>query len=288
MNKKNMKYVFIVLSIIIICFYVYRRYKNKSYYSYPVLSTETSAPSTNFTSNLNKCDITYLLSINSGTSTTVAATTRDNCVTSNTVMYVNTMCPHLPKNTTSATAINAGTGLVGTTSNTAYTAYNTAVTAINNAYLTLEATEQDSTVLGYIIAARNADVLGPIRKFYSTLCPGVYNSNTISDNVTSVYNTWAVGSATYGWNSANVTRARIIEWSKYASTAPTIADGTGAYTNTITLTESTTALKAGCTLFNNTTSPNTDPNYIIARTNGPGTVNTSMSFPWNAITATCA
>lgn len=184
---------------------------------------------------------------------------------------------------TSAFAITNGTGLVGTTNNAAYTSYLTDVAAVNTPYLALEAAESDPNVLNYIVYARNADLTGPTRKLYSTLCPGVYNTSNVSDTVTSTYTSWtstAAAGAAYGFNAGNVTRARIVEWAKYAAQPATISGG-GA-NGPLTLNDPPSSpLTTSCPSFSLTTSTNADANYLIARSYGPGSIVSGITLPWN-------
>lgn len=282
--KRSTQYLIAGVVIAIIAIFVYMRFKNKSSYSYPPMASETAASSNTFSTNLNNCEIAYLTQMNDATLSATADATRTACISSNVSTYINARCPFLPTDPTSAFAITNGTGLVGTTNNAAYTSYLTDVTAVNTPYLALQAAETDANVLNYIVYARNADLTGPTRKFYSTLCPGVYNTSNTSDTVTSTYTGWtssAGSGAAYGFNSTNVSRSRIIEWAKYAAQPATISTGSNGQ---LTLNDPPSSpLTSSCVKFSQTTSPNTDANYLIARSYGPGSIVSTVTLPWNTI-----
>ena len=282
---KTKQYIIIGIILLVLGVFVYMKIKHRSTYSYPTMASETGNPVTAFNAGTTQCEVQYLLDQNANNP--LGAANFANCIASNVNTYINARCPYLPTSPTAASAISSGAGLVNTVSNTYYVNYLADVSAVNTPYLTLEASETDPTVLNYISLARNADLTGPTRKFYSFLCPGLYNTSNISDSVTSIYQGWSSTAATtspYGFVPVNVTRARVIEWAKYAS--PNAVFSVGSANQLVTNDPPTVPLTTGCTNFSSNTVPasvttNMDPNYLTARQNGPGTVNTSVVLPWN-------
>jgi len=282
---KTTQYIIVGIILLVLGVFVYMKIKNRSTYSYPPMASETGSAVTTFNTSTTQCEVQYLTDQNANNPQ--ASTNFTNCIATSVNAYINARCPYLPTSPTSVSAITNGTGLVNTTSNTYYVNYLADVTAVNAPYLALEAAETDPTVLSSIALARNADLTGPTRKFYSYLCPGLYNTSSTSDTVTSMYQGWSSTAATtaaYGFVPANVTRPRIIEWAKYAAQSATIS--LGAANQLVTNDPPTTPLTTGCTNFSSNTVPasvvtNVDPNYLVARQNGPGTVNTSVVLPWN-------
>ena len=285
------KYIIVGLIIaVILAVFMYKRYKNKSEYVIPptsVSDTNTTRQAA-YSSNLVACEVTYINAMNGGTDAATASTALNACITSNVTSYYYARCPFLPPVDGTATgALTGAGGILGGTSNVAYVAYKADVDAINATYTNFIAAAGQTYSTAIMQAARKADFTGATRKYFATLCPDIY-SNTTSTAATTQYLAWTRNSpTTYGWSAANVTTARIWEWAKYAGQPMT----GGAYTipsapllgpPTLNI-----AASAACSsLFNAST--NGILNWQLAADNGPGTVNTAVTLPWNTTVTTCA
>jgi hypothetical protein len=298
-TRKTWTRVAIALIIVIVLFFVYRKFTKKSEYVFPPTATSDTltARQTAYSSNIDTCETIYINAMNAAGADQVAKdaamNTANTCISSNVIAYYNARCPFLPGADGTSAAITAtGPGApVGGTSNTAYQAYLADITVINNAYTDIIRQVNETMSINIIQAARKADFTGASRKYFATLCPDLY-SNTTSTALTTQYLAWtsaATASTAYGFQASRVTKDRIWQWAIHAGAAPgTTGDTYTAPTVPLISTTTTLALCANSD-YNVATLNGTTPNWQIAADNGPGTLNTSVTFPWNtASTTICA
>lgn len=284
----------IAVVVIVILIFMYRKFTKKSDYVIPPTSTSdtNSARQTTYSSNLVNCETQFINAMNTAGSDTSAQTTAqtalNTCISSNVTSYYNSRCPFLPVSGTAGAITGAG-GIVGGTSNVAYMAYKADIDAINAVYTPLIAVAGQTYSVNVMQAARKADFTGASRKYYATLCPDIY-SNATSSALTTQYLAWtsaATASTAYGFQASRVTPASIWQWAIHAGLAPsttgdTYTAPTGPLLGPPTLATGTTP----CANSDYLTVTGGVPNWQIAADNGPGTVNTSVTFPWATASTT--
>jgi len=290
-TKKNMTRLAIAVVVIVILIFMYRKFTKKSDYVIPPTpaSDTNTTRQTTYSSNLVSCETQFINAMNAaGTDQTLkdaAMNSANTCISSNVTSYYNARCPFLPVGGTSGAITGAG-GIVGGTSNAAYMTYKTDIDTINAVYTPLIAAAGQVYSVNIMQAARKADFTGASRKYFASLCPDIY-SNASSTALTSQYSAWtsaATATTAYGFQASRVTPASIWQWAIHAGAAPTVTDT--SYTPPAgPLINSTTTL-ANCSNsdWNGTTGG--IQNWQIAADNGPGTVNTSVTFPWATASTT--
>jgi hypothetical protein len=227
-----------------------------------------------------------------GLATTAIINALNDCISSNVTSYYNARCPYLvPDANGKYLALSGGAGAPVAT----YNAYKADINAINAVYTPLISEAGQTFSVNIIMAARKADFTGATRKYFATLCPDLY-SNSSSTSTQTLYTGWtssASASSAYGWMAARVTRVRIWEWAKYAGVPPTISGTT--YTaptapliGAPALGDAFAAANACSSLFTVTPSGSTTVNWQLAADNGPGTVRSGVTFPWETTNAACA
>lgn len=281
--------------ILVILFFVYRKFTKKSEYVFPPTATSDPANQTTYTNAINKCEEVYINAKNSNVSTAEADLT--NCISSNVSAYYRLRCPFLPDDTgATLTAgqdpLQGGGNILGGTSNAAYVAYTNDIKIINDAYTPILAAANQTPTQVIIQAARKADFTGATRKYFASLCPDLYSNTTGDTTLQSLYTGWtsaATNSSAYGFMPSNVTAVRIWEWAKYAGDPPVITSGVYGSSPRPLLTPLSgsvgTLTKSGagtCTLGGWTGLAWGATSYWqLAADNGPGTVLSGTTFPWN-------
>lgn len=206
--------VFIAITLIVMKF--------RSNYKYPDTTANDPATGTNPAnaktaySNLQLCYNDWLR--------TKDDAVKAACYKSNTVTYVESLCPVI-KNTPTASDV-PNYSYYQTYNNTdkpvivaAYAYFNSTPTAV-----------APGVTKAMISAARQADSTGPVRKYIARSCPGYYAPEDGStDTLTAAYQTWANGSTTRGFLASDITGANgatnIKTWLKYAGVPRYDADG---------------------------------------------------------------
>ena len=282
----------IAVVVIVILIFMYRKFTKKSDYVVPptAASDSNTTRQTSYSSNLVSCETVYINAINAaGPDTTaqgVAQTALNTCISSNVTAYYNARCPFLPSGGAAGAIIGAG-GIVGGTSNVAYMAYKADIDAINAVYTPLISAAGQTYSVNVIQAARKADFTGASRKYYATLCPDIY-SNAASTALTTQYLAWtsaATASTAYGFQASRVTPASIWQWSIHAGQNPTVTDTTYTAPTAALITAPTTTF-GSCSNSDFLSLTNGVANWQIAADNGPGTVNSSVTFPWATASTT--
>ena len=298
-TRKTWTRVAIAVVILIVLFFVYRKFTKKSEYVFPPTTTSDTLTTRQaaYSSNIDTCETIYINAMNAaGTDQAAkdaAMNTANTCISSNVISYYNARCPFLPGADGTSAAITAtGTGApIGGTSNVAYAAYKSDIDVINAAYTDIIRQTDQTMSISIVQAARKADFTGASRKYFATLCPDLY-SNATSTALTTQYLAWtsaATATTAYGFQASRVTKANIWQWAIHAGLAPgTTGDTYTAPTAPLISTTTTLALCANSD-YNAATLNGTTPNWQIAADNGPGTVNSSVVFPWaTASTTICA
>lgn len=293
LNKRIVQGVIAVVIIAVLIF-MYRKYKNKSEYIIPptTISDTNSTRQVAYSSNLASCEVQYINSVNSGTSSTEAMDALDTCISSNVTSYYNARCPYLvPGADGKIGALTGGGGIPNGLTNTNYVTYAADIDAINAVYTPLIAAANQTYSMNIIMAARKADFTGATRKYFAALCPDLYTttSDTASQALYAGWTRTANNGSTYGWMASKVTLANIWEWAKYAGQPPTII-GTTYTPPTAPLIGPPTVLAACAgSLYNTTPAGSTVPNWQLAADNGPGTIRNGVTFPWSGApnTAIC-
>jgi hypothetical protein len=291
-TKKNMTRLVIAMVVIVILIFMYRKFTKKSDYVIPPTATSdtNTARQTTYSSNLISCETQFINAMNAAgsdqTAQGVAQTALNTCISSNVTAYYNARCPFLPASGTAGAITGAG-GIVGGTSNVAYMAYKADIDAINAVYTPLIAAAGQTYSVNVMQAARKADFTGASRKYYATLCPDIY-SNASSSALTTQYLAWtrsATDTSSYGFQASRVTPANIWQWAIHAGQPPTVTDTTYTAPTAALLTAPTTIL-GSCANSDFLSLTNGVPNWQIAADNGPGTVNSSTTFPWATASTT--
>ena len=284
LNKRIVQGVIAVVIIIVLIF-MYRKYKNKSEYIIPATSTsDTDATRRDgYNSNLVSCETTYINDVNTGTASATAMVTLDACISSNVTSYYNARCPYLVPDANGSILALKGQGTPAPATAT-YNTYKADIDAINAKYTPLIAAANQTYSMNIIMAARKADFTGATRKYFATLCSGLYTTSTDTTSQ-ALYAGWtssATTSSAYGWMASEVTLAKIWDWAKYASQPPVIT-GTSYTSNANPLIGPPTVLAACAgSLYNTTPTGSTVPNWQLAADNGPGTVRNGVVFPWSS------
>jgi hypothetical protein len=297
-TRKTWTRVAIALVIIIVLFFVYRKFTKKSEYVFPPTTTSDTLTTRQqaYSSNIDTCETIYINAMNAaGTDQAAkdaAMNTANTCISSNVIAYYNARCPFLPGADGTSAAITAtGPGApVGGTSNVAYAAYKSDIDVINAAYTDIIRQTDQTMSINIIQAARKADFTGASRKYFATLCPDLY-SNTTSTALTTQYLAWtsaATGGTAYGFQASRVTKANIWQWAIHAGIAPGTAGDTYTAPTGPLVGPPTVTTACANSDYNAATLNGTTPNWQIAADNGPGTVNSSVTFPWaTASTTVC-
>jgi hypothetical protein len=289
-TNKNMTRLAIAIVVVVILIFMYRKFTKKSDYVIPPTSTSDSntVRQTSYSSNLVNCETVYINAMNADPTAQAAASSALNaCISSNVTSYYNARCPFLPSSNTAGSAITGGGGIVGGTSNVAYMAYKADIDAINAVYTPLIAAAGQTYSVNVMQAARKADFTGASRKYYATLCPDIY-SNASSTALTTQYMAWtsaATASTAYGFQASRVTPASIWQWAIHAGQNPTVTDTTYTAPTAALITAPTTTF-GSCTNSDFLSLTNGIPNWQIAADNGPGTVNSTVTFPWATASTT--
>ena len=292
-TKKVWARIAIAVVVVVILIFMYRKFTKKSDYVIPPTSSSdtNSVRQTNYSSNLVACETTYINTMNSpNPDRTAADATLEACITSNVVSYYNSRCPFLPVSPngspafTNLTAGSSGTGIpIGGSSNVAYIAYKADIDAINAVYTPLISAAGQTYSVNVMQAARKADFTGATRKYIATLCPDIYSS-TGSTTLTTKHMGWtssASQSSTYGFQGSLVTKERIWNWAIHAGQAPAVTDTTYTAPTVPLLGPPTLASGTTCNTSDYLTgSLNSIPYWQLAADNGPGTVDSSITFPW--------
>lgn len=289
LTRKNVIRLVIAIVIAAVLFFMYR--KKSDYVIPPTATSDTNtARQTTYSSNLVSCESVYINAMNAAgsdqTAQGVAQAALNTCISSNVTAYYNDRCPYLPAGGTSGAISGAG-GILNGTSNVAYVAYKADIDAINAVYTPLIAAAGQTYSVNVIQAARKADYTGASRKYYATLCPDIY-SNASSSALTTQYMTWtraATATSAYGFQASRVTPANIWQWAIHAGQPPTVTDTTYTAPTAALLTAPTTIL-GSCSNSDFLSLTNGVPNWQIAADNGPGTVNSSVTFPWATASTT--
>ena len=215
------------------------------------------------------------------------------CISSNVLSYYNARCPYLVPDaqTGKYLALSGGAGAPVAT----YNAYQADINAINAKYTPLISAAGQTYSTNIIMAARKADFTGATRKYFATLCSDLYTTTTDTTSQ-ALYAGWtssATTGTTYGWDATKVTLARIWEWAKYAGVAPrtegnTYTAPTAPLIGAPALGDAFAAANACSSLFTVTPSGSTTVNWQLAADNGPGTVRSGVTFPWETTNAACA
>jgi hypothetical protein len=288
-TKKIWTRIAIAVVVIVVLIFMYRKFTKKSDYVIPPTpaSDANSARQTSYSSNLASCETVYINAMNTpGSDATATNTTLNECITSNLMMYYNARCPFLPNNGSSGAvgALTAGsTGAnipIGGSSNVAYMAYKADIDAINAVYVPLISAAGQVYSVNVMQAARKADFTGASRKYFATLCPDIY-SNASSTALTTQYMGWtstATSGSTYGFQASRVTTSNIWQWAIHAGQPPIVTDTT-YIAPTATLIGPPTTL-GSCSNSDFLSLTNGVPYWQIAADNGPGTVNSAVTFPW--------
>jgi len=291
-TKKNMTRLVIAIVVIVILIFMYRKSTKKSEYVIPPTATSdtNSTRQTTYSSNLVSCETQFIDAMNAAgsdqTAQGVAQTTLNTCISSNVTAYYNARCPFLPVSGTAGAITGAG-GIVGGTSNVAYVAYKADINAINAVYTPLIAAAGQTFSVNVMQAARKADFTGASRKYYATLCPDIY-SNAASSALTTRYLAWtsaATASTAYGFQASRVTPASIWQWSIHAGQPPIVTDTTYTAPTAALITAPTTTF-GSCSNSDFLSLTNGVANWQIAADNGPGTVNSAVTFPWATASTT--
>jgi len=291
-TKKNMTRLVIAMVVIVILIFMYRKFTKKSEYVIPPTATSdtNTARQTTYSSNLFSCETQFVNAMNAAgsdqTAQGVAQTALNTCISSNVTAYYNARCPFLPASGTAGAITGAG-GIVGGTSNVAYMAYKADIDAINAVYTPLIAAAGQTYSVNVMQAARKADFTGASRKYYATLCPDIY-SNASSSALTTQYMAWtraATATSSYGFQASRVTPESIWQWAIHAGQPPTVTDTTYTAPTAALLTAPTTIL-GSCSNSDFLSLTNGVPNWQIAADNGPGTVNSAVTFPWATASTT--
>jgi hypothetical protein len=284
--------VAIAVIVIVILIFMYRKFTKKSDYVVPptAASDANTTRQTSYSSNLVSCETVYITAMNAAgsdsTAQGVAQTTLNTCISSNVTAYYNARCPFLPSGGAAGAITGAG-GIVGGTSNVAYMAYKADIDAINAVYTPLIAAAGQTYSVNVMQAARKADFTGASRKYYATLCPDIY-SNAASTALTTQYLAWtsaATASTAYGFQASRVTPASIWQWSIHAGQPPTVTDTTYTAPTAALITAPTTTF-GSCSNSDFLSLTNGVANWQIAADNGPGTVNSAVTFPWATASTT--
>ena len=268
---------------------MYRKFTKKSDYVIPPTATSDtlSARQTAYSANLVSCETTYINTMNGPSPDgTAANATLEACITSNVTSYYNARCPFLSMSGTTAvgnlTASSSGPNIpIGGSSNAAYMAYKTDIDAINAVYTPLIAAAGQTYSVNVMQAARKADFTGATRKYFATLCTDIYSS-TSSTALTTKYLGWtssAVAGTTYGFQGSLVTKDRIWQWAIHAGQPPTVTDTSYEAPQNALLTAPTTIF-GSCNNSDFADLTNGVLNWQLAADNGPGTVDSSVTFPW--------
>ena len=285
-SKKVWRRIAIAIIVIVVLLFMYRKYMKKSQYVVPPTpaSDTNTVRQTAYSSNLVNCETVYINAMNAAgadaTAQATAVSVLNTCISSNVTAYYNARCPFLPVSGTAGAITGAG-GIVGGTSNVAYVAYKADIDAINAVYTPLIAAAGQTYSVNVMQAARKADFTGASRKYYATLCPDIYSS-AASTALTTQYMAWtstATGASAYGFQASRVTLASIWQWSIHAGQPPTVTDTTYTAPTAALLTAPTTIF-GSCSNSDFLSLTNGVPNWQIAADNGPGTVNSSVTFPW--------
>lgn len=290
-TRKDVIRLVIAIAIAVVLFFMYRK---KSNYAIPPTATSdtVSTRQTAYSSNLMNCETLFIDAMNAAgsdkTAQDAAQATLNTCISSNVTSYYNARCPYLPAGGT-AGAISGAGGILNGTSNVAYVAYKADIDAINAVYTPLIAAAGQTYSVNVMQAARKADFTGASRKYFATLCPDIY-SNATSSALTTQYLAWtsaATATSSYGFQASRVTPANIWQWAIHAGLAPSTAGDTytaptGPLLGPPTLATGTTP----CANSDYLTVTGGVPNWQIAADNGPGTVNTSVTFPWATASTT--
>ena len=281
--------VAIAVIVIVILIFMYRKFTKKSDYVVPptAASDANTTRQTSYSSNLVSCETAYINAMNeAGADQTAQGVALNTCISSNVTAYYNARCPFLPSGG-AAGAITGGGGIVGLTSNVAYVAYKADINAINAVYTPLIAAAGQTYSVNVMQAARKADFTGASRKYYATLCPDIY-SNASSTALTTQYLAWtsaATASTAYGFQASRVTPASIWQWSIHAGQPPTVTDTTYTAPTAALITAPTTTF-GSCSNSDFLSLTNGVANWQIAADNGPGTVNSAVTFPWATASTT--
>jgi hypothetical protein len=289
-TNKNMTRLAIAIVVVVILIFMYRRFAKKSEYVIPPTATSdtNTVRQTSYSSNLVNCETVYINAMNAaGTDTTAqgaAVSVLNTCISSNVTAYYNARCPFLPVSGTAGAITGAG-GILNGTSNVAYMAYKADIDAINAVYTPLISAAGQTYSVNIMQAARKADFTGASRKYYATLCPDIY-SNATSTALTTQYMAWTTTNpTTYGFQASRVTPASIWQWAIHAGQPPTVTDTTYTAPAAALITAPTTTF-GSCTNSDFLSLTNGIPNWQIAADNGPGTVNSSVTFPWATASTT--
>lgn len=293
LTRKNVIRLVIAIVIAAVLFFMYRK---KSKYTIPPTATSdtNTTRQTTYSSNLMSCETQFITSMNAAgsdkTAQDAAQAALNTCISSNVTSYYNSRCPYLPAGGTSGAISGAG-GILNGTSNVAYMAYKADIDAINAVYTPLIAAAGQTYSVNVIQAARKADFTGASRKYFATLCPDIY-SNATSSALTTQYMAWtsaATTASSYGFQASRVTPANIWQWAIHAGQPPTTTGDTYVGPTAPLLAPPTLATgTAPCANSDYLTVTNGVPNWQIAADNGPGTVNSSVTFPWaTASTTVC-
>jgi hypothetical protein len=295
-TKKIWTRVAIAVVVIVILIFMYRKFTKKSDYVIPPTTTSdtNSTRQTSYSSNLVTCETTYINAMNEpDPDATAANATLNDCITSNVVSYYNARCPFLPATNGlsgafgNLTSGSTGAGIPnGGSSNVAYIAYKADIDAINAVYTPLISAAGQTFSTNIMAAARKADFTGASRKYIATLCPDIY-SNTTSTALTTKYLGWtrtATAQSAYGFQASRVTTSSIWQWSIHAGQPPT-ASGT-TYTPPTAALLTAPLIAASCTNSDFALSTNGVLNWQLAADSGPGTVDSSVTFPWTTSSTT--
>jgi hypothetical protein len=294
-TKKVWTRIAIAVVVVLVLIFMYRKFTKKSDYVIPPTTTSDTdtARQTTYSDNLVSCETAYINAKNLNPSDATADTTLTDCITSNVTSYYNARCPFLPSGGTapavsSLTSSSTGPNIpIGGSSNVAYIAYKADIDAINAVYVPLISAAGQTYSVNVMQAARKADFTGATRKYFATLCPGIYSSAG-STALTTKYTSWtssATGSSTYGFQGSRVTKDSIWQWAIHAGQAPTVTDTSYAAPQAALLTAPTTIF-GSCTNSDFLSLTNSVANWQIAADNGPGTVDSSVTFPWATTSTT--
>lgn len=298
LSDKTLRKILIGVAVVAVILLIVNGLYRRSKYSFPPPSSSTDVKDTDLKTHLTQCEAAYSTAVSAGTDQATAQATLSTCVSSNVSSYVQLKCPYTGgQDPATMTPVN---GPFGTGAAAAWTTYNNNIGTIRTAYASLLGST-DATLTGDMVrAARKADLTGATRKYLSTVCPATTASGpgfytpadygittspdtstglttfttdttaTYPDPMSSAYSAWQVYTTTpttgtyYGFNAANVTRQKVIDWYAGAGTFPPAADGTIP----------TTPSPGGANY--NKMGTNNIPNWVIARDFGPGTVGSGV------------
>jgi hypothetical protein len=259
-DGKTIRIIMITVTVLIAIIFIIM--KIRSNYKYPDATANDPATGTNPSaaktaySNLQLCYNEWLRTGDNAVKTS--------CYRSNTVSYVEALCP----------ALTGAAPAAGSSYSSAYNTYtNTDKPAIVTAYAYFNSTPTavaPGVTKAMITAARQADTTGAVRKYIAAACPGYYApEDGTSDTLTAAYQTWAIGNTTRGFVASQITGANgatnIKNWLKYAGVPRYDTDG-------VTLLDPVSGYSGitGVTSVWDKTDANGVANWKKARDYGPG------------------